>query len=55
MWLQNELNSDVARFSPHNRDKRVLQLQQIRLQGFFAWVVKHATLPFSSLCRNVAK
>ena len=36
MWLQNELNSDVARFSPHN--KRVLQ--QIRLQGFFQLVMQ---------------
>ena len=30
-------------------------LQQIRLQGFFRTVVKHATSLFNSFCSNVAK
>ena len=46
--LQNELNSDVARFTTHIKPV----LQQIRL---LTWLVKRPTSLFNSFCRNVAK
>ena len=43
--LQNELNSDVARFTTHIKPV----LKQIRLQGLFSCVVKRATSLYRTL------
>ena len=50
-FLENELNSDVARCTIH----AVTKNQQIRLQGFISWVVKRATSLFNSFCGKVVK
>ena len=49
--LQNELNSDVARFTTHIKPV----FQQIGLLTGFSEVLKRATLLFNSFCSNLAK
>ena len=49
--LQNELISDVARFTIHNKPV----LQQIRLLTGLNWVIKRATSLFNLFYSNVAK
>ena len=49
--LQNELNSDVVRFTTHIKPV----LQQIGLLTGFSEVLKRTTLLFNSFCSNLAK
>ena len=49
--LQNELNSDVARFTTHEKNPATLFVARQARRS----VVKRATSLFSSFCRNIAK
>ena len=50
--LQNELNGDVARFTPCEKKNlaTLFVARQVR-----TWVLKHATSLFNTFCSNVAK
>ena len=50
-FLENELNSDVARCTIH----ALTNNQQIRLQGFISWVVKRATSAIQLILRQSCK
>ena len=49
--MQNEWNSDVARFTTHENNLATVFLAR---QGR-TWVVKHTTSLFNLVCSNVAK
>ena len=52
-WLQNELNSDVARFTTYENKPYITTLFLAK-QGR-TWVLKRATSLLNLVCSNVAK